>query len=108
MNIIQQAMQQYAKGSNSRVAVAFIIADGIGALLTFLYVHFFGRHQQENFLLSYLAPLLLLVLAAALFFAGTRAKRGWEDLIYVVLALFVFSAAVTSFAVTFVLLKFVY
>lgn len=108
MNVIQQALQQYAKGSNSRVALAFFIADGVGAVLTFLYVHFFARHHQDSFLLSYLAPLLLLALAAALFFAGTRAKRGWADLIYIVLALFVFSAAITSFAVTFVLLKFVY
>lgn len=108
MNVFQQALQEYAQGSNSRVAIAFIVADGVGALFSFFYVLFFGRNYQEIFWVGYFVPLLLLVFAAGFFLAGKLAKQGWEGLIYIVIAVFIFSAAVTSFVVTFVLLKFVF
>ncbi len=108
MNVFRQALRQYSKGSNARLTGTFVSAGAVVAFVSFLYVYFIARYHQDNFLLSYLLPLLLLAFAVVLLLVGTRAKRGWEDLIFVVLALFAFFAAVISFVVTFVLLMFVY
>ncbi|NUO82383.1 hypothetical protein HUU05_20095 [candidate division KSB1 bacterium] len=108
MNIFHQALQQYSQGSNTRLFATFAILGGLDALVSYLYVYFIARHQQDSFLLSYLVPLLLLVIAAGFLIAGLRSKRGWEGLIFVVLAIFGFFAAVLSFVVTLLLLTFVY
>lgn len=108
MNVFQQALAQYAKGSNTRIVNTFIALGAIDGLATFGYVFFIGRHHQQNFLLSYLLPLVLLVLGLVFLLIGVRAKGDWTGLIYVVLALFTLFASAMSFIVTLLLLAVVY
>lgn len=108
MNVFQQALQQYAKGSNTRLIGTFIALGALDGLVTFVYVYFIARHHQENFLLSYLLPLVLLLLGIIFLLIGVRSKGDWTGLIYVVLALFALFAAAMSFVVTWLLLTLVY
>lgn len=108
MNVFRQALQEFSKGSNARIIWSLAVVGAVVAGLSFGYVYFIARHHQQNFLLAYLVPLLLLAAAGCFLIAGYRSKRGWEGLILVVLALFTFFAAVISFVVTLILLIFVY
>ncbi len=108
MNVFQQALQQYAKGSNARLVGTFVALGAIDGLVSFAYVHFIAQHHQENFLLSYLLPLALLTLGLVFLLVGVRSKGDWTGLIYVVLALFALFASAMSFIVTWLLLAFVY
>ncbi len=108
MDVFRQALQHYSKGSNTRLVITFAALGGVDALVSFLYVYFIARYHQNNVLLGYLVPLVLLAVAVFFLIAGFRSRRGWEGLIFVVLAIFAFFAAVFSFLVTLILLAFVY
>lgn len=108
MNLFQQALQQYAKGSNTRLVTTLLALGVIDGLVTFAYVYLIARHQQASFALSYLVPLILLALGLIFLIVGVRSKSDWTGLIYVVLALFALFASAVSFIVTWLLLAFVY
>jgi EamA domain-containing membrane protein RarD len=107
-NIFRQAIQHYSKGSNANVIIMFSVVVLIAAGLTFLYVYFIARHHQDNILVSYLMPLLLLA-GGIWFIFVARSKRGdWSAIAYAILAVFFLFGAIVSFLVTLLLLLFIY
>jgi uncharacterized membrane protein len=104
LNVFRQSLQHYAKGSNTSLAVMFTVAGLIAAGLAFLYVYFIARHHQDDLLVSYLLPLLLLAGGIA-FGIVARSKRGdWSAIAYAVLAVFFIFGAIVSFLITLLLL----
>jgi hypothetical protein len=107
-NIFRQSIQHYSKGSNANVIIMFGVVVLIAAGLTFLYVFFVGRNHQDNILVSYLLPLLLLA-AGIWFIIVARSKRGdWSAIAYAILAVFFLFGAIISFLVTLILLLWIY
>lgn len=107
-NIFRQALQHYSKGSNTNVIIMFSAVVLMAAGLTFLYVFFVGRNHQDNILLSYLMPVLLLAGGIG-FVIVARSKRGdWSAIAYAILAVFFLLGAIISFLVTLILLLWVY
>jgi EamA domain-containing membrane protein RarD len=108
MNIFRQAITHYSKGSNTNVIIMFSVVALIAAGLTFLYVYLIGRHHQDNLLVGYLMPLLLLAGGIGFVFVA-RSKRGdWSAIAYAILAVFFLLGAIISFLVTLILLLWVY
>ena len=107
-NIFRQSIQHYSKGSNANVVIMFIVVALIAAGLTFLYVFFVGRNHQDNILVSYLMPLLLLA-GGIWFIIVARSKGGdWSAIAYAILAVFFLLGAIISFLVTLILLLWIY
>lgn len=107
-NIFQQAIRHYSKGSNTQIVLMFGVVALIAAGLTFLYVYFVGRHHQDNLLVGYLMPLLLLAGGIGFVIAARRAKDGWSGIALAIFAVFLIFGAVVSLLVTLILLIFVY
>ncbi len=108
LNDFRQSLHHYAKGSNTSLLVMFTIVGLIAAGLTFLYVYFVARHQQDNAWLRYLAPLLMFGIGVA-FGIIARSKRGdWAAIGYAVLAVFFIFSSLISFVVTLILLFLIY
>jgi len=107
-NIFRQSIQHYSKGANVNVMIMFSVVALIAAGLTFLYVFFVGRNHQDNILVSYLMPLLLLA-GGIWFIIVARSKGGdWSAIAYAILAVFFLLGAIISFLVTLILLLWVY
>jgi cytochrome bd-type quinol oxidase subunit 2 len=107
-DILRRSIQHYSKGSNANVIIMFSVAALIAAGLTFLYVYFVARHHQDNILVSYLAPLLLLA-GGAWFVIVARSKRGdWSAIAYAILAVFFLFGAIVSLLITLLLLLLIY
>ena len=107
-NIFRQSLQHYSKGSNANVIIMFSVVALIAAGLAFLYVYFIARHHQDNILVGYFMPLLLLA-GGIWFIIVARSKRGdWSAIAYAILAVFFLLGAIISFLVTLILLLFVY
>jgi cytochrome bd-type quinol oxidase subunit 2 len=108
LNDFRQSLQHYAKGSNTNLILMFSAVGLIAAGLTFLYVYFVARHQQDNLFISYLAPVVLLAAGVA-FALIARSKRGdWSAIAYAFLAVFFIYGAIISVIVTLILLLLVY
>jgi hypothetical protein len=108
MNIFRQSIQHYSKGSNASVILMFSVVALIALGLTFLYVIFVGRHHQDNLLVSYLMPLLLLAGGIGFMIVALKNKGDWSAIAFAVLAVFFLFGAVISFLLTLILLLFVY
>jgi hypothetical protein len=108
MNIFRQSIQHYSKGSNTNVIIMFSVVALIAAGLTFLYVFFIGRHHQDDLLMSYLIPLLLLAGGAGFMAVALKNKGDWSAIAYAVLAVFFLFGAIISLIITLVLLLWVY
>ena len=107
-NIFRQSIQHYSKGSNANVIIMFSVVALIAAGLTFLYVFFFGRHHQDNLLVSYLMPVLLLAGGIGFMIVALKNKGDWSAIAYAVLAVFFLFGAIVSFLLTLVFLLFIY
>lgn len=107
-NIFRQSIQHYSKGSNTNIIIMFIVAALIAAGLTFLYVYFIARHHQDNILVGYLSPLLLLAGGVTFIFIARSKSGDWSAIAYAFLAVFFLFGAIISFLVTLILLLWVY
>jgi len=108
LNDFRQSLQNYAKGSNTSLAVTFTVVGLIAAGLSFLYVYFVARHHQDNTFICYLAPLLMFVIGVT-FGVIARSKRGdWAAIGYAVLAVFFILGSLIGLVVTLVLLWWIY
>ena len=104
---IRQSLEKYAEQKNTTLARMFIIAGLIVAGITWLYVLFIGRNQEEFFLRQIVA--LLLFLGGIIFIFVARAARdGFAAIAYAVLAVFMLFGAVVSLIVALILYGWVY
>lgn len=100
MNVFRQALQDYARKSDSNLTGIFLVVAVLAAALTSLYIHFFGRHHADNLWLRYLAPLVLLAAGLGFVYIARSIPDQWARLGYAIMAIFLIFGAIVSFVVT--------
>lgn len=103
MNVIRQALHDYAKKSDVNIVGVFIMVASLATGLTILYVMLFGRHHADNLWLRYLAPLVLLAAGLIFVYIARSIPDQWARLGYAIMAIFLIYSAIISFIITLIL-----
>ena len=103
MNVIRQALHDYAKKSDVNIVGVFIMVASLATGLTILYVMLFGRHHADNLWLRYLEPLVLLAAGLIFVYIARSIPDQWARLGYAIMAIFLIYSAIISFIITLIL-----
>lgn len=104
---LQQSVKSYAEKKNTAIISMFVTTGLIATGLTWLYVHFVGRHQAAT-VLRWLPAVVFAALGVVLILIARSARDGWAAIAYAVMGVFLLFSALVSVIVTIILYNFAY
>ena len=107
IDFLRQSVSSYAAKKNTAIISMFVTTGLIATGLTWLYVHFIGRHQEAT-TWRWLPALAFAALGVILILIARSTREGWAAIAYAVMGVFMLFSALVSVVAMIILYNFIY